>query len=101
MKTNIHPQYFAQATVICSCGNTFKTGSTIETIHTELCGKCHPFYTGEQRFVDQKSTIQKFQQKREAAKTYMKEQAQKIEKKKEQQQSGTRSLRDMLLEASK
>ena len=67
MKTTIHPQYFDQATVICACGNTFKTGSTQEVIKVELCAKCHPFYTGEQRFVDTGSRIQKFQAKQQAA----------------------------------
>src|SRR5260221_191976 len=63
MKANTHPTYFENAQVICVCGNHFTVGSTQETIHVELCNKCHPFYTGEQRFVDRGSLIQKFQQK--------------------------------------
>ena len=70
MKHAIHPQYFENAQVICVCGNKFTTGSTREVIHVELCSKCHPFYTGEQRFVDSASRIQKFEQKTETAKKY-------------------------------
>lgn len=69
MKANIHPKYYS-STVICACGNTFKTGSTMETIHVELCFKCHPFYTGSHKFVDTASLIQKFQKKQEKAQTY-------------------------------
>ena len=48
MKEGIHPAYH-QATVTCNCGNTFVTGSTNEDIHVEICSKCHPFYTGQQK----------------------------------------------------
>ena len=50
MREGIHPNYY-QATVTCNCGNTFVTGSTKEDIHVEICSKCHPFYTGEQRIL--------------------------------------------------
>jgi large subunit ribosomal protein L31 len=91
MKQAIHPQYFEQAQVICACGNRFTTGSTLETIHVELCSNCHPFYTGEQRFVDSGSKIQKFQAKQEAAKEYV---AKKKEAKKDT--TGPQTLREML-----
>ena len=68
MKANIHPQYFDSAQVVCACGNRFTIGSTQELIHVELCNKCHPFYTGEQRFVDSASRIQKFQKRQDTAK---------------------------------
>ena len=70
MKATIHPTYFENAQVICVCGNRFVTGSTKETIHVELCNKCHPFYTGEQRFLDRGSLIQKFQNKQKAGAAY-------------------------------
>lgn len=66
MKVDIHP-IFHQAQVICACGNKFTVGSTQEIIHIELCNKCHPFYTGEQRFVDSASRIEKFQKKQKDA----------------------------------
>ncbi len=93
MKAQIHPQFFENAQVICQCGNRFTTGSTQEVIHVELCSKCHPFYTGEQRFVDSKSKIQKFQQKQQAAAQYV---AKKKEKQAPKDDSGPKTLREML-----
>ena len=65
MKADIHPKYFANATVICSCGNTWHTGSTKEVIHTDMCAQCHPFYTGEQRMVDTEGQVDRFYKKLE------------------------------------
>jgi large subunit ribosomal protein L31 len=65
MKTGTHPKYFPNATVICSCGNTWHTGSTIEVIHTDMCSQCHPFYTGEQRMVDTEGQVDRFYKKLE------------------------------------
>lgn len=98
MKAAIHPVYFEQAQVVCACGNRFTTGSTVETIHVELCSKCHPFYTGEQRFVDSASRIQKFQQKQSKATEFM---AHKVKKEEERKNKDNqpKSLREMLLGA--
>ena len=52
MKQGIHPEYHSKAKVVCSCGEVFITGSTKSELKVELCNKCHPFYTGEQRIVD-------------------------------------------------
>jgi len=65
MKNGIHPKYFPEATVICSCGNTWHTGSTKEVIHTDMCAQCHPFYTGEQRMVDTEVQVDRFYKKLE------------------------------------
>jgi len=65
MKTGIHPKYYPDATVICSCGNTWHTGSTKEVIHTDMCAQCHPFYTGEQRMVDTEGQVDRFYKKLE------------------------------------
>ena len=59
MKTDIQPTYY-QATVTCNCGNTFVTGSTKEDIHVEICSKCHPFYTGQQKTAAARGAIEKF-----------------------------------------
>lgn len=98
MKAQIHPQYFEKATIICACGNRITTGSTQEIIHVELCSNCHPFYTGEQRFVDTASRIQKFQKKQEVAKEH---QAKVVAKKEEQKKKdeSPKTLREMLLNA--
>ncbi len=66
MKADIHPVYFPEATVTCSCGNSWVTGSTQESIQTDLCHKCHPFYTGEQRIVDTEGQVERFYRKLEA-----------------------------------
>ncbi|OGH11355.1 MAG: 50S ribosomal protein L31 [Candidatus Levybacteria bacterium RIFCSPLOWO2_01_FULL_36_13] len=94
MKQQIHPQYFENAQVICACGNQFTTGSTQELIRVELCSNCHPFYTGEQRFVDSASRIQKFQKKQEAARLHVTKKKEKEEKKSQ----APKTLREMLSE---
>lgn len=96
MKANIHPQYFDQAQVTCVCGNRFTTGSTMEEIRIELCNKCHPFYTGEQRFVDSASRIQKFQTKQNIAKQYLNKKVKKQEQQKEKD-TQPKTLREMLM----
>lgn len=63
MKPKIHPKYFENAKVTCSCGNTFTTGSTRETLRVELCSKCHPFFTGEQRIVDTAGRVERFKRR--------------------------------------
>ncbi len=59
MKTEIHPDYHADAKVTCACGNTWTTGSTSAEIRVELCSNCHPFYTGEQRIVDTEGRVER------------------------------------------
>lgn len=71
MKQEIHPRYFPNATVICSCGNTWHTGSTVEVIHTDVCSDCHPFYTGEQRIVDTEGQVDRFYKKLQARQEYL------------------------------
>lgn len=73
MKANIHPTYYPDAQVICACGNTWTTGSTKKVIHTDLCSKCHPFYTGEQRIVDTEGQVDRFYRKLEVRKQYQAE----------------------------
>lgn len=60
MKEGIHPTWFPEATVVCACGNTWKTGATQEEIRTDICSACHPFYTGEQRIVDTEGQVDRF-----------------------------------------
>jgi large subunit ribosomal protein L31 len=71
MKKDIHPKY-EEATVHCSCGNTFTTRSTKSDLHIELCSQCHPFYTGKQKLVDSGGRVERFKRrydkKAEAAK---------------------------------
>ena len=60
MKKGIHPEYYPDAKVTCSCGNTFTVGSTQKTIRTDVCSVCHPFFTGEQRLVDTGGQVERF-----------------------------------------
>lgn len=64
MKEGIHPEY-KEIKVTCGCGNTFVTRSNYdkETLHLEVCSKCHPFYTGKQKIVDTAGRVERFQQK--------------------------------------
>ena len=62
MKPAIHPQY-DEATVKCSCGNTFTTQSTKASMTVELCNECHPFYTGKQKLVDTGGRVERFQRR--------------------------------------
>ena len=62
MKTDIHPDY-VEATVKCSCGNTFTTHSTKADLHVELCNECHPFFTGKQKLMDTAGRVEKFNRK--------------------------------------
>ena len=67
MKQGIHPEY-VECTVKCSCGNTFTTMSTKPELKIDICNVCHPFYTGQQRFVDTGGRVQRFADKFGAAK---------------------------------
>ena len=62
MKKDIHPKY-EEATVHCSCGNTFTTRSTKSELHVELCSQCHPFYTGKQKLVDSGGRVERFKKR--------------------------------------
>lgn len=65
MKAQGHPIYY-EATVTCGCGNTFTVGSTKQLINVDICNKCHPFFTGEMKFVDAMGRVERFQQKQAA-----------------------------------
>ena len=62
MKTDTHPKFY-NAVVTCSCGNQFNPGSTKPTMRVEVCSKCHPFYTGEQRMMDTQGRIERMRRR--------------------------------------
>lgn len=78
MKAGIHPNYHTAVQVTCSCGNKFTTGSTQETIETEICSNCHPFYTGKQKLLDTRGNVERFKKRIEMG---TKAKAEKKEKK--------------------
>jgi len=73
MKEEIHPTYYPEALVVCACGNTWTTGSTIKEIHTDVCSNCHPFFTGEQRIVDTEGQVDRFYKKLQARQDFVDE----------------------------
>jgi len=60
VKKDIHPEYHTEAQVICACGNSWTVGATVPMIRTDVCSKCHPFFTGEQRIVDAEGQVDRF-----------------------------------------
>ena len=107
MKKDIHPKY-NQITVTCSCGNKIEVGSTLDTdnLSVELCSKCHPFYTGEQKIVDSDNLVKKYEEKLNKTKGMsFKSKKQKDAERKEKrtsapQPSSTLTLKDMLANAN-
>ena len=82
MKANIHPVYHDDCQVTCACGNKFTTGSTLTKIDVEVCSKCHPFFTGQLKFVDIKGRIDKFKETLAKGVTYKAAKAVKVADKK-------------------
>ncbi len=62
MKSAIHPKY-EEGTASCACGETFITRSTEKKIHTDICSKCHPFFTGQQKLIDTEGRVERFRKK--------------------------------------
>ena len=98
MKKKIHPKYYDDAVVTCNCGNTFVTGSTQKQIQVEICSACHPFFTGEMKYIDTLGRVEKFQKQQAQAKKYA--QTKKTKKKPDDQSDQQpRSLKAMLSKA--
>lgn len=97
MKSNIHPQYYTDAQVVCACGNTFTTGSTEPKLVVQLCNNCHPFYTGQQRFVDSASLIDKFEHKRAKAQPLKV----KVTREEDIEDKQPKTLKEMLMQIKK
>ena len=68
-KKDIHPKYYDDAKAQCACGNEFTTGSTLKEIKVEICGHCHPFYTGKEKIIDTAGRVDKFKRRVAAAST--------------------------------
>lgn len=63
MKEKIHPKYYDKAKVKCACGNQFEIGATMPEINVEICGSCHPFYTGKEKVIDTAGRVEKFKRR--------------------------------------
>ncbi len=68
MKAKIHPNWY-QTNVVCACGNTFVVGGSVPEIRVEVCSVCHPFYTGQMKFVDTAGRVDAFKSRLEKANT--------------------------------
>ncbi len=104
MKASIHPNWFPEAKVVCACGQTFTTGSTIPEIRVELCSNCHPFYTGTQKFVDTLGQVDRFIKKTEVSKVKQEERKKIMEARQSKvikAKSDKPTLKDLLLQARK
>lgn len=97
MRSKIHPPYYSDAQIVCSCGNAFTTGSTKKLIKIELCSHCHPFYTGKQKFVDSEGRIKKFQRRQKQAETVKLAVKQKKAKQKKKTEQRPLTLKEMLM----
>jgi large subunit ribosomal protein L31 len=62
MKPKIHPTY-TKAIITCSCGHSFETGSVKASMRIDVCSKCHPYFTGEQRIVDTAGRVERFKRR--------------------------------------
>ena len=62
MKEGIHPKY-EKSVIVCACGSTVETRSTVPAIHVEICSACHPFFTGKQKLVDTAGRVERFNRK--------------------------------------
>ncbi len=100
MKTDIHPRY-ELTTTTCACGNVFVVGATKPELRVEICSHCHPFFTGEMKFVDTLGRVERFQQKQKAAEKTAVILAAKKKKKaeREEQLRSPKSLKEMLMGA--
>lgn len=67
MKAKIHPTWYSDAVVTCACGNTFTTGATTQSITVDVCSNCHPFYTGQMKFLDTAGRVDSFKAKQAGA----------------------------------
>lgn len=104
MKQGIHPTWFPEAKVICACGESFITGSTVGEIKVDICSKCHPLFTGKQKFVDTLGQVERFQKKQETAKVKQEERKVIVERrtaKVSEEKKEKPSLKDLLMQARK
>ena len=99
MKKDLHPEYHQSATVTCSCGNTFTTGSTLPSIHVEICSACHPFYTGQEKLIDTEGRVERFEKRQKLAQKEIEKRAslktQKIQAERERRET-PKTLREMI-----
>ncbi|BCX14960.1 MAG: hypothetical protein KatS3mg088_643 [Patescibacteria group bacterium] len=83
MKKGVHPKWYADCKVTCACGNTFITGAAVPEIKVEVCSACHPFYTGQMKYIDTAGRVEAFLSKKQKAKEKLISKAEKRRLKRE------------------
>ncbi len=104
MKANIHPTWYPETQVTCACGASFITGSTLSAIRVEICSQCHPYFTGQQKFVDTLGQVDRFIKKTETSKIKQEARKRILEVRKSKVESAKKerpSLKDLLMLARK
>lgn len=96
MKKDLHPKVNTKCVVTCACGNTFETMSTLPSIKVEICSACHPFYTGQAKFVDTEGRIEKFSKRLKLAEEKKKE-AENVKTSKKEKQKGSKDFKEVSL----
>lgn len=96
MKTDTHPTWYEDAKVTCACGASFTVGSTRESIHVEICSVCHPFYTGQMKYVDTQGRVERFQKKQSQISSQPSKKAQVKTEDEEDSRRRPESLREMV-----
>ncbi|MBI2593395.1 50S ribosomal protein L31 [Candidatus Daviesbacteria bacterium] len=104
MKQGIHPTWIENAKVVCACGSVFETGSVLPSIRVDICSKCHPLFTGQQKFVDILGQVDKFKKFTEKA-AVKGEEKRKIKEARDAKvvidKTEKPSLKDLLMQARK
>lgn len=106
MNAKIHPKWYPEAKITCACGHTFTAGSTKPEVQVEVCSACHPFFTGEMKYVDVQGRVEKFQAKQKATvgKRYLKKKDRKKLKRLQEEKAlkkRPKTLKEMLETKSK
>ncbi|PIR62045.1 MAG: 50S ribosomal protein L31 [Candidatus Pacebacteria bacterium CG_4_10_14_0_8_um_filter_43_12] len=99
MKQGVHPKWFEDCKVTCSCGNSFVIGSIQESMQIDICDKCHPFFTGEVKFVDRQGRVDRFLSKMKVAQAHQQKQTKqqsKLKKQSQDDQVDPKSYRELL-----
>lgn len=104
MKANIHPTWYPQVQVTCACGTSFTVGSTLPEIRVEICSRCHPYFSGQQKYIDTLGVVERFQKRTEEAKVKQAERTKILEERRakaQEQKKEKPTLRDLLMQARK
>ncbi|MFH1826812.1 MAG: 50S ribosomal protein L31 [bacterium] len=97
MKQSIHPQIF-DAQIVCTCGKSFTTRSTKKNINVDVCSSCHPYFTGEHRFIDTKGRVEEFQKREEISKKMKELRPTKKKKHQKSEENQPKTLKELLNE---